>query len=150
MKVGHQSVDNAELMPRHDEYLRFTRPRLDDPFPSRRRLQTSHHRRADGHDPRAALLGSSHCLRRLGCDFKPLGSHAVFPDQARLDGQERAGSDVKGDRRYPNAPGAEPIQQSVRQMQPGRRCRDGALLVGKDRLIPPPVRLVGPALDVGR
>ena len=80
---------------------------------------------------RAALIAAAAC----GGDLAAFGMHAVLRDVVGAHRQEGAGADMQRDGDALDAALLQRLEQRRREMQPGGRRRDRAVVGGEDGLV---------------
>ena len=152
MEIGHQRVDGPEAVARRDEDAGRAGP-CGKPSVLRAALSSS---RSDVVPTATTRLPRARAAftrrgRRVG-DLAGFGMHLVVGGVVGLDRQKGSRPDMQRHEMPLDALGVERREQLRREVQPGRRRRDGALVAGKDRLVVAAVALVVRALrgDIGR
>ncbi len=135
MKIGEQGIDNLKPVSRRDEDIRFPGKRPHHAGVIRGGLQQAKRGGADGDHPPGLSVGGVDGVGGGGGNLPPFGMHLVVVGVVHLDRQEGPGPDMQGQPFDGGARRLHRLKKPRREMQPRRRCRDGAGNIGEQGLV---------------
>src|SRR5215472_4323558 len=152
VEIGQQHVDSAEAVAGHDEQARLAGKGPDLAVLKGSALDEAQARCPDRDEAAGSALGCRNALSGLGGENAAFGVHRMVARIGNLDRQERAGPDMQGECRPPDASARERFEERGREMETGSRGRDRAFFVREDRLVIIAVTRVAATrpLDIGR
>ena len=152
VKVGEQTIDDAEAIAGCDEEPGFAASRAKTSVLGGASLQRPHHGGADGDHAAAPITGARDRLDRVPGQVVTFGMHSMIVGIVGADREEGPGADMQGDERMGDAALLEPRHQRVGEMQRRGRRGHGTVMPREPRLIVPIVGVVPrfATFDVGR